>query len=519
MDSTWLTFRLQSNAYQDGERRPIPVYRQGTKRTVGAFHVLNDTLPIPLQADPTKGPVHLRVAGNALPQILDAIRYLHNYRYHCNEQTASRLFALLAARRVSAYLAPTDSLDAEIHTVLQRLADRQLPTGGWSWWAAGQPSAWITRHVMRALTQAQAAGFTVPDVTASERWLLSTLPESKLDDRLDGLLFFAERQQPLNYAAQLEPVDTLRRDLATELTYRRIQQLAGLPYTLDSLDKYRQTTLMGAHYWGQPSRWWHYGYRHNFRLTLQAYELLKAAGRTSELPAVLQHFLTHRHPDHHKVGTEAIGMNTYENSLLVNTLLPDMMGDNGALDTLTVTLLSQQAAPQEVRQFPYQSQWTPVEVKGMQVQKSGDGPAFVSYYQRYWETEPRPEDNGFDVQTTLTQNGRTGNRLRLNEGAVLTTTVTLQADAEYVLIEVPVPAGCAYGTKAFRESSYETHREYQRDRMAVFCERLPAGKYTFTVRLEPRFVGSYTLNPARAEMMYAPTFNGMGPSAEVVIEE
>jgi len=91
-------------------------------------------------------------------------------------------------------------------------------------------------------------------------------------------------------------------------------------------------------------------------------------------------------------------------------------------------------------------------------------------------------------------------------------------DADYVKIEIPVPAGCSYGPKVFRETRWETHREYRRDRVVIYCEKLPAGKYSFSVPLETRYAGRYHVNPAQVEMMYIPSFNGVGTSMEVTIE-
>lgn len=517
-DSSWITYQVQADIYQDGERRPIPVYQKGSKRHIGQFHILNDTLPIALEADPSKGAVELRLSSNALPELLDAITYLRNYPYQCNEQIASRLFALLAARRIRELSSPTDSLDIEIRRVLQKLAKHQLPTGGWGWWPKSKASAWITRHVIRALDLAASRGFKIPDISASERLLLSDLPLNSQHERLDALLFFAERKQNLDYATYLAPLDTLNRDLAAELTYQRVQQLTGLAYSLDTLDKHRQSTLSGAHYWGKPGKWWHYGYRHNFRLSLQAYQLLKTAGRTNELPAIQQYFLTHRHPQHHQIGTASIGLNTYENSLFINTLLPDILEESASQHKLQLAIKHPTNKKLIVDQFPYQDRLQASETSQLQVQKFGNGPAFVSHHQTYWETNPKAENNGFSIQTILHQNGQASEKLNRNKTVLLHTTIQIQADAAYVLVEIPVPAGCIYGTKIFQEHPIETHREYQRDRVAIFCENMPAGKYTFTTRLEARFPGTYTINPPKAEMMYAPSFNGTGNPKTIVIE-
>jgi hypothetical protein len=40
--------------------------------------------------------------------------------------------------------------------------------------------------------------------------------------------------------------------------------------------------------------------------------------------------------------------------------------------------------------------------------------------------------------------------------------------------------------------------------VGIFIDRLPVGKHTFRVALQPRYRGSYTLNPAKLEMVYFP---------------
>lgn len=92
------------------------------------------------------------------------------------------------------------------------------------------------------------------------------------------------------------------------------------------------------------------------------------------------------------------------------------------------------------------------------------------------------------------------------------------ADADYVFLEVPVPAGCSYQDRNERRGPYAVHREYQRDRVAIFCDRLPAGTHTYKIALAPRFGGECTLNPARAEMQYLPPVNGNTGLETVIIE-
>ncbi|MBT6836612.1 MAG: hypothetical protein HOA61_11260, partial [Bacteroidetes bacterium] len=43
------------------------------------------------------------------------------------------------------------------------------------------------------------------------------------------------------------------------------------------------------------------------------------------------------------------------------------------------------------------------------------------------------------------------------------------------------------------------------------------GKHRFEINLQPRYSGTYTLNPAKAELMYFPTIFGREEMKEVEI--
>jgi uncharacterized protein YfaS (alpha-2-macroglobulin family) len=100
-------------------------------------------------------------------------------------------------------------------------------------------------------------------------------------------------------------------------------------------------------------------------------------------------------------------------------------------------------------------------------------------------------------------------------------TLEVKKEAEYIMVEVPIPAGCSYGEKSRNYGWYgrEVHREYFREKTCIFYQNLPVGTYTIEINLEPRFTGEYTVNPAKAEQMYFPVFYGRNAIKEVKIEE
>ncbi|MFN7261510.1 MAG: hypothetical protein ACK5TU_16560 [Cyclobacteriaceae bacterium] len=110
-----------------------------------------------------------------------------------------------------------------------------------------------------------------------------------------------------------------------------------------------------------------------------------------------------------------------------------------------------------------------------------------------------------------TQNLTTGKPIKLFVDVVV------KKDAEYVMIEVPIPAGCSYETKAQSRNNGEVHRESFYDKTSIFCKNLKAGTYRYEVSLVPRYKGSYTLNPARAELMYFPLMYGREGIKKIMI--
>ncbi len=85
------------------------------------------------------------------------------------------------------------------------------------------------------------------------------------------------------------------------------------------------------------------------------------------------------------------------------------------------------------------------------------------------------------------------------------------------MLNVPIPGGCSYFDKS-KTSKFEVYRESFRNETAIFCEKLRKGEYEFTIDLMPRYTGKYTLNPAKVELMYFPTFNANNSLKKVTVK-
>ena len=507
-DSLLLGYTLRTGDYGDGEVRSIPIFRRGTEETVGDFHLLRGDTTLTLDFDPAYGAVTLRAENDVLGAYLSDLEYLKNYPYGCNEQTASRLTALLLEQEINARLNRPFSDEKEIKKAVARLVKTQNDNGSWGWWSGNTGDLWMTTTVLRALSRAKAAGYPSSALEFGLRWLTGRLPQAEGTQLLSALELLSDVGQNLDYAAHLAKTDSVNVPLSLHLTEVKIRQAQGLHYTLDSLQKYERETLFGGIYWGSEV---YDLQRSDLALTQRAYEIYRAENNREKQQKIIQFFLEKRSRHFGR----RFGRNTYETAQILALLLPEISGKNDSPADLANTLKFNST---EVERFPFTRRVS--SAAPLVIEKTGAGTVFFTAYQKYFNPTPQPAAKVFAVRSEIRQNGKATDQIKQGEKAVLEVTVEVKKAAEYVLLEIPIPAGCSYLNKhRGGRKSREVHREYFKEKTAIFCRDLPQGTYTFRVDLEPRFSGRYTLNPARAEEMYFPVFWGRSGIGEVTVGE
>jgi uncharacterized protein YfaS (alpha-2-macroglobulin family) len=154
-------------------------------------------------------------------------------------------------------------------------------------------------------------------------------------------------------------------------------------------------------------------------------------------------------------------------------------------------------------------------------------PVYVTAWQKKYIPEPDAANEGFRITTQFSEQTaidgnikETASVLTAGKAVTLETTVMSDISSEYVLIEIPIPAGCSYQSKpqSWHWWSGETHREYFRDRVCIYLRHLEKGSHSFQIELMPRYTGMYHINPAKAEQMYLPFFSGRTGMKQVKIE-
>lgn len=517
-DTLRVAYRMQhESGYFDGEQWEIPVFPVGLEEAYGTFTVLDRDTTVALSFDREKGPVTLHARALALDLLEEEIRHVVAYRYLCNEQLASKLKMQLALRRIDRLRGRESRNDKEIRDLIKQLNQNRHARGVWGWWKGSGESWWISRHVLEAMVEAEAAGFKVEidRQQLTDRLVWELTQNGDVLNRV-GLLQLARKLNiTLDYAHYLS---LLKRDISNReraglphagllfMQLAELRQQCGMTYSLDSLRAYRRESRTGNVYYTDSDK--KPGVRHVFdnpvQTTLAAYRLLRLQPEQNrrELQKIRNWLL--------EVRENGFWRNTYESAQVVEHILPDLL--EGKSDVQQPLLRIEGSVEREITRFPVTLELSPSD--SVRVVKTGDLPVYLTTYQHYWNTTPERKQEDFRI-TTAFESGC--DLLEQGKDAVLLVEVELDEDADYVMVCVPIPGGCSYLSK--EKSNYnETHRESYKHETVIFCEKLRRGKHVFKIRLMPRYGGRYTLNPARIELMYFPVFQANETMREVRVE-
>lgn len=497
----------KEDGYLDGEERKIPVFRKGLEMTRGEFFVLNGDSTVNVLNDKNLGEGMLYAQADRLDVINDEIGYLSVYSYECNEQLASKLIALLAQENISKFKGNIFLRKNLVNRLIRTLGKNQNSDGCWGWWDRSETSLWVTIHVMDALTTAQSMGYGISLNKKSLHDYVIWKLESETSEvlKLDLLYLMSFTDEKIDYARYMSQIkeDSLK-SLVSRFRFIELKQRKGVAYTIDSVLKYENRTMFGNIYFGKTTDDQSVCFN-EVQTTLAAYRILKRdQSKSDDYTERIRNFFFERR----RLGR---WQNTFESASIIETILPDIIR-NPKGETKKSKLVLSGSVTKTVTEFPFEIKTKPSD--SINISKSGTFPVYLTGYQHYWKTDPSADTTAFTIETKPE-----GNNMVMTAGKPEKMKISLRVhkDAQYVMIEIPVPGGCSYESK----NGYFTgasHTEFFKDHVAVFYDYMKPGRYDFEIDLLPRFTGKYTINPAKAELMYFPVFNANNALKELIIK-
>jgi len=158
--------------FADATEISLPVWTPATTEAFATYGEIDDgSIVQPVAAPPDVwtqfGGLEVTTSSTALQALTDAVIYLSNYPFSCNEQLSSRVLAIAALRDVldafdAEGLPESKALEAQVVDDLDQLRGRQNHDGGFGFWKRGDPSwPYLSIHVAHAASRAEEKGFTL----------------------------------------------------------------------------------------------------------------------------------------------------------------------------------------------------------------------------------------------------------------------------------------------------------------------------------------------------------------------
>ncbi len=488
-------FMEKEDGYFDGEEKYIPVFPAGLEETEGAFYTLENDTTFSLNFNPALGEVSMYARADLLDIIKDEISHVLNYEYYCNEQIASKLKALLVEKSLAEFKGEKSKNEREIKKLIRLLYKNQTGKGLWGWWKNLSFNDWISLHALEAMVLAEGQGYETKidkeQVIEQMIWELEYQPRFFKSIRILRILQLLDAKVDYSsYIRTLEQQD--EESLNALLSLTRLKQLCQMDYDVDTFLTYQKSTLFGNLYFENDSLEDNL-VTNDLQNTLLSYQILQAdsGNYKKELQKMRGYFLEKRNNGYWR--------NTYESAKIIETILPDLLNGKKEFSKPAITLSGD--IDQTVSEFPFEMKLQPD--LNVTLSKSGDFPVYFTSYQRFWNSKPISKKGDFEIITRFEDGA---NILTAGKETKLMVKVKVEKDAEYVMINIPIPGSCSYASKP-NNMRGEAHREYFKNKATIFIERLPKGNYTYEINLMPRYSGVYALNPAKIELMYFPTFN------------
>jgi alpha-2-macroglobulin len=506
-DSLRTAFSIRSNkGFKDGEEREIAILPKGSLETEGQFWILDRDTVVDYTAVQEGESVECAVQNNTLTMLLSEIDWLKKYPYSCMEQTASKLRGLLMEKTIKAQLKQPFSEEKTFRLLLTKLQKNQLYEGGWSWWENGKANLFITNYIIGALLPIRSQGMVETNIRNGLLFLQNQLPALNKEELLTTLLTMSEAKHLINYGTWLDKIDFDSLNEDEQWKFVKILQSLdkGHSNELKKLMNEAKPGTLGGLHWGEQNYNW---YSDEEATTVIAFEVLqKEGGREKELKGIFQYFLEQR--------KSGFWNNTVASASIVSALLPYALSVNGDFNKPAVINITGDTSF-SIRKYPFKWVINPDKLHQLHIQKEGGGLTYLTFYQQHWNNSPKSSAHNFEVHSYFEKGNEKTVALPLGARIKMIVEVNALQEADYVMVEIPIPAGCVYGSK--EQSGWNDHEEFLKNKTLIFAEKWSKGVHRYELDLETRYSGTFTLNPANASLMYFPTFYGRNEMQSVTI--
>lgn len=519
-----------------------------------------ETINIPSYADLRTVNFKFTASSSIASTLLTSLDDLAGYPYGCVEQTMSRFLpSVIVSNAFKELNAPiSEKTQKELPNMvsqgINKLYGFQHSDGGWGWWTNDGSQPYMTAYVLYGLNIAKISGYNVSQTvinkgivalknhlntdneTVSKAYMLYVL--STLDEKNQSLIY--------NELSKLEKGEL--NDFALglmALTYHNTGKDIEAQQKIEALEKSVKYTGDEMAYWeGQKFKYrWQDDRVQTTAMILKAFVNVK---NDSPLTGKIVRWLLMQ-----RQGTS--WRNTQETALTVFSMV-DYLKISKELDpdfSIKIYVNNEFKFEKKYTKDNIYDKDSVIKIKGtdlksgdndVRIEKSGKGKLYFSSVTSYFDNTGKIDatENWFRVEREYYKleqyESYSGDKItyrkkyfsgEVNSGDVIFVKLrvfTREENLSYFMLEEPLPAGCevvkddwAYNIEDEKEYTGYTYywwrwwyadKEVRDNRVTFFATYLYGSEFEFSYIMRAQIPGDYTVNPARAMLMYYPDING-----------
>lgn len=475
------------NGYRDAEQRQIPVIAASVTGGKSVFMEIRSDTAINFICPGSDLGMDVAIYNHKLGILLEILEQIEQTEVYDIRSKATYLQALLIKKSISKTLEIPFSQEKEIKETMNFLKKAQGDQGLFPWFRGGKPTFVVSTYVAEIMFLAHQNGYE------NNTWLnAARAMEQKISgvsgmEKLEYLLCLKKMNRTLDYATHIKTLDPVLLNQTEKLAYYRLLQMLGQNFPLSALNEMLEPTTEGN--LKVPGTWfWRYApVSDDAANSFTAWQIMFDAGYSPERRKALVAFLASECPSPANSRIKA-----------AHAMLAEALKEDRQLYNLKSEV--------RINDIPVSTGTKPAlfHVKpGKQLKFEHKGaPVYLAMNRKYLTYAPETDPEQFEVH--LSTPGLSGRNLKPGIATEINIKVFAKKHQYNAVIEVPIPAACVYENKIQNESPWEMHRVYKKDRVLIFCEELPFGYHTFTVRLMPRFKGTFYTAPVRSALSFYP---------------
>ncbi len=514
------------------------------------------------------GSFFVSLTAGVVGNISDGLSSLVRFPYGCAEQIMSAHLPNVALVQMEKEIGQefigidSEEVGKMVNDGLQKLYQLQEPDGGFGFWPDSMRSyPYLTAYVLFGLEQTRAAGYTVDTdvIRQAQRYLAKKLIESMSEEKMDleSSYSFADSDArafaalALSYASDFDKslISVLFDDRFTMSPEGKAYLLMAAERVLDensqipeklirSIESAAKQSDRTAFFQSGDNQW---NFSSDIRSTaVVLLSLLKAEPNHPLIPKIVQFLRDNKHSSAKYIGgpwgstqntawtllalTEFIkqnpsGKSDVQVALNMNPVITDELLPHGKSVDISLPIANLLVG----------------KINGVDVNKEGSSIGYDMVLNYFLPVEKVFERNhGFGVVRqyfTLSDDEKQSPVTFIKKGSLLKGKVTILVPESrfYTGVTIPLPAGFEAINFALETEDQSlkkhidtcenwwcpgdnlwrfSHKEYRDDRIFLFADYLPSGRYEFEYLVRATTAGKFQQLPAKAEEIYHPEIFG-----------